>query len=140
MWNACEVSCCLTSVGGRYPMGKIPVLLHIQSRIVNPSWCHFFSTRFAYTSKWELGNLGFIIALLLLYSHSLIASQDLIILSHHFFYIQPLLSFNFLPLFKSDGSFSRQQLEGIWSWAVRNHLGGLPHPTIEILSLSIVSE
>ena len=71
-------------------MGKVLILLQFQSRIVNPSWCHFLQNKICRYLQSE--NYGVLLSLWLYYSCIVIASQDLIILFHPFLYLfTPLL-------------------------------------------------
>lgn len=74
----------LTSYGGWYPMGKMLILLQIQSRIDNSPWCHFPQNQICRYFQSEDYRL------LLFYSY--ITLVYLIILSHPFSYLfTPLL-------------------------------------------------
>lgn len=102
----------LTSNGGWYPMGKMLILLQIQSRIDNFSWCHFLQNQICRYFQSEDYRV------LLFYSY--ITLIYLIILSHPFSYLfTPLLLilFHYLNLMIHSGLW---QLEGIWSCAVKS--------------------
>lgn len=74
----------LTSNGGWYPLGKMLILLQIQSRIDNSWWCHFLQNKICRYFQSEDYRV------LLCYSY--ITLVYLIILSHPFSYLfTPLL-------------------------------------------------